>query len=107
MEITQELLREKIANGDKLVVDFWAPWCGPCKLMKPIFESVANEVNIDGSNIRMYTLNVEENRELSSSLGIRAIPTIKGFNDGDEVFSKSGALNESMIKDVVNSVLNG
>ena len=107
MEITQELLREKIANGDKLVVDFWAPWCGPCKLMKPIFESVANEVNIDGSNIRMYTINVEENRELSSSLGIRAIPTIKGFNDGDEVFSKSGALNESMIKDVVNSVLNG
>lgn len=107
MEITQELLSEKIANGEKLVVDFWAPWCGPCKLMKPIFESVASEVNTESSDVKMYTLNVEENRELSSSLGIRAIPTVKGFNNGQEVFSKSGVLMESMIKDVVNNVLNG
>ena len=107
MEITQELLKEKISNGEKIVVDFWAPWCGPCRMMKPIFEKVAGEANNDGSDIMMYTLNVEENRELAASLGIRAIPTIKAFNGGEESYSKSGVLMEAQIKDVVNDVLNG
>ena len=43
MEITTEELKQKIENGEKLVVDFWAPWCGPCKIMKPIFEKVSQE----------------------------------------------------------------
>lgn len=107
MEITQEVLKEKISNGEKLVVDFWAPWCGPCRVMKPIFEKIAKEINVDGSDVKMYTLNVEENRELASTLGIRAIPTIKGFNNGEELLSKSGVLAENMIKEVVNNVLNG
>jgi thioredoxin len=107
MEITQEVLKEKISNGEKIVVDFWAPWCGPCRMMKPIFEKVANEINSDDSEVKMYTLNVEENRELASTLGIRAIPTIKVFNNGNESFSKSGVLMEAQIKDVVNDVLNG
>jgi thioredoxin len=107
MEITQELLQEKINNGDKLIVDFWASWCGPCRLMKPIFESVAKEVNVDGSDIKLYTLNVEENRELATSLGIRSIPTTKGFNGGQEIFSTSGILSESSIKEYVNDILNG
>ena len=107
MEITQELLKEKITSGEKLIVDFWAPWCGPCRMMKPIFEKVASEVNTEESDVKMYTLNVEENKELASSLGIRAIPTIKAFNGGGELFSKSGVLMETQIKDVVNNLING
>jgi thioredoxin 1 len=70
MEITQEELKQKIENGEKLIVDFYTNWCGPCRMMKPIFEKVASEVNTGESNVKMYTFNVEENRELASSLGI-------------------------------------
>jgi thioredoxin 1 len=107
MEITQELLTEKINNGEKLIVDFWAPWCGPCRMMKPTFDKVAEEVNSNNNDVKMYTLNVDENMELASKLGIRGIPTIKAFNDGVEKFSKSGLLMETQINEVVNNLLNG
>jgi len=102
MEITQELLKEKINNGEKLIVDFWAPWCGPCKIVKPLFEKVS-----ETTDVQMYTFNVEENIEFSSSLGIRAIPTIKSFNGGKEVSNNVGTLQESQIKELVNNLING
>ena len=102
MEITQELLKEKINNGEKLIVDFWAPWCGPCKIVKPLFEKVS-----ETTDVQMYTFNVEENIEFSSSLGIRAIPTIKSFNGGKEVSNNVGTLEESQIKNIVNNLING
>jgi thioredoxin 2 len=107
MEITQDLLQEKINNGEKLIVDFWAPWCGPCRMMKPVFERVAGEVNASESGVKMYTLNVEENRDLAASLGIRAIPTVKGFNGGSESFTKSGVLAEAQLKEFAQDLLNG
>ena len=91
MEITQELLQEKINNGEKLVVDFWAPWCGPCKVMKPAFEKVSEHYRNENSEVQLFTLNVEENKEFAAKLGIRAIPTVKGFSNGKESFTKSGA----------------
>jgi len=102
MEITQELLQEKINNGEKLIVDFWAPWCGPCKVMKPLFEKVAST-----TDVQMFTLNIEENKEVASSLGIRAIPTIKSFNDGKEVSNNVGMIQESRITQLVNDLING
>ena len=102
MEITQQQLMEKINNGEKLIVDFWAPWCGPCKVMKPLFEKVAST-----SNVQMFTLNIEENKEVASSLGIRAIPTIKSFNGGKEVSNNVGMLQETRITQLVNELING
>jgi thioredoxin 2 len=102
MEITQELLKEKINNGEKLIVDFWAPWCGPCKVVKPLFEKVS-----ETTDVQMYTLNVEENKEIAGALGIRAIPTIKSFDGGKEVSNNVGTLQESQIKDLVNNLING
>lgn len=107
MEITQELLEEKINNGETVIVDFWAPWCGPCRMMKPIFERVATEVNDSESGVKLYTLNVEENRDLAAKLGIRAIPTVKGFSGGKESFTKSGVLPEATIKEYATSIING
>jgi thioredoxin len=107
MEITQELLQEKINNGEKLVVDFWAPWCGPCKMMKPVFETVAEKYQNENSEIQLYTLNVEENKEFASELGIRAIPTIKSFANGKEQFSRPGLQMESQINDIAKNLLNG
>ena len=107
MEITQELLTEKINNGEKLIVDFWAPWCGPCRMMKPTFDKVAEEVNSNNNDVKMYTLNVDENMELAATLGIRGIPTIKVFNEGKEVNSKSGLLLETQITELVYTLING
>ena len=107
MEITQELLQEKINNGEKLVVDFWAPWCGPCKMMKPIFEKVAEKYRNENSNVQLYTLNVEENKEFAAELGIRAIPTVKSFANGEEQFSRPGLQMEAQINDIANELLNG
>ena len=76
MEITSVELQEKINSGKKVIVEFWAEWCGPCKMMKPLFERVASQ---NTSNVEMYTMNVDLNKEIGASLGIRSIPTIKVF----------------------------
>lgn len=107
MEITQELLQEKINNGEKLIVDFWAPWCGPCKVMKPVFEKVSEEFRNENSEVQLFTLNVEENKEFAASLGIRAIPTVKSFSGGEEIYSQPGMQMEGQIKQLVANLING
>ena len=102
MEITGKELKTKIENGEQVIVDFWANWCMPCKIFKPTFEKVA-----ESSQIPMYTMNVEYNGEYAVELGIRAVPTIKGFNNGGEVYSKSGILSETELKVIVNNLING
>jgi thioredoxin 1 len=107
MEITQEELRKKIENGDKLIIDFWAKFCGPCKVMKPIFEKVSKELRDSESEVQLYTLDVEENRDLAVELGVRAVPTLKSFTNGKEVYSQPGMKMENEIKQIVENLING
>jgi thioredoxin 1 len=102
MEITAKELQEKIQNGDKLIVDFFANWCGPCLMMKPTFDKVANE---NTSDVQMYTMDIDNNREFVSSLGIRSIPTIKAFNGGEVTDTKVGVFQEQGIKELVTNLL--
>jgi thioredoxin 1 len=104
MEINSVDLQQKINSGEKLMVEFWAEWCGPCKMMKPIFERVASS---NESDVQMYTLNIDHNREIALSLGIRSIPTVKMFNSGEVVETKVGMMNEGQIKDLVTELING
>lgn len=106
MEITKEELKQKIENGEKLVIDFWAPWCGPCKVMKPVFERVSEEYRNENSEVQLFTLNVEENKEFAAELGIRAIPTVKTFSGGEQKFSSPGMLQEGRIKELALELLN-
>ena len=101
MEITSELLKEKINNGEKILVDFHGVWCGPYKIMKPIFEKIANQLKEEGSEVQMYTMDVDNNRELTSELGLRSIPTIKGFSGGQEIFSEVGVKQTNAILEMV------
>lgn len=103
MEISSELLREKINNGEKVIVDFHALWCFPCKSMKPTFERLVNE---NTTNVGMYTMDVDQNRELAIELGVRSVPTIKVFNGGGVVDTKVGVLNEVQIKELVSELIN-
>ena len=107
MEITQEKLQEKIDNGEKLVVDFYTDWCGPCSMMKPIFERVSEQFRNENSEVQLYTMNVEKNRDIAVKYGVRAVPTIKSFNNGGVVDSKSGVQMESQLKDLATNLING
>ena len=107
MEITTEELKQKIENGEKLIVDFWGTWCGPCKVMKPAFEKVAEEYRKENSEVQLYTMDVDKNKEFAASLGIRAIPTVKSFSGGKEVYSQPGMQMEGQIKQLVTNLING
>jgi thioredoxin 1 len=104
MEISGIDLQQKINNNEKIIVEFWADWCGPCRFMKPIFEKVSSENNTE---VQMYTLNVDNNKEIGASLGIRSIPTTKMFNLGKVVETKVGVMNEEQIKNLVKELING
>jgi thioredoxin len=104
MEITGNQLQEKIKNGEKVIVELWGTWCGPCKMMKPIFERVASENTTD---IQMYTMDVDQNREVAMSLGIKSIPTILSFNNGNVTNTRVGVLQENEIKGLVQELING
>jgi thioredoxin 1 len=102
MEITAKELQEKINNGDKIIVDFHGLWCGPCKMMMPVFERVAQNNDTD---VQMYTMDIDKNREFVSSLGIRSIPTIKIFDGGEVKDTKVGVIAEQSIKELVSNLL--
>jgi thioredoxin 1 len=107
MELTSNELREKIENGEKMVVDFWAAWCGPCRMVKPIFEKVGEELKSENSDVHFYSVDVETHSEIARELGIRNIPTIKSFNGGKEVETSVGVIQETKLKDMAMSLLNG
>lgn len=77
---TNESYKEEVANGVS-VVDFYADWCGPCKMIGPILEEISNERN----DVKIVKVNVDENREISMDNGVRNIPTLLILKDGVEV----------------------
>jgi thioredoxin 1 len=103
MEITGLELEQKIKNGEKLIVELWATWCGPCKMMKPVFEKVARE---NSNGVQMYTMDVDQNRDTAMKLGIRSVPTIKVINGGNITQTKVGVLQEQDIKGLVQELIN-
>lgn len=107
MEITAEQLKQKIKNGDKVIVDFWAEFCGPCRMMKPTFEKVSQELVNENYGVEMYTFDVQKHQDYAVELGIRAVPTIKTFSNGVENYTKSGIQTESQLKELAKNLLNG
>ncbi|OQY08930.1 MAG: thioredoxin [Fusobacteriia bacterium 4572_132] len=85
---------EVLNSKEVTVVDFWAEWCGPCKMIGPFLEEIQTE--LDG--IKITKLNVDENQELSAKFGIRSIPTLLVFKDGKIIDQLVGALPKEMLK---------
>ena len=88
INLTVETFEETVMADGITLVDFWAEWCGPCKMFGPIFEKAA-EANTD---IRFAKVDTENNQELAGGMGIQSIPTIMAFRDGVMLFSQPGAM---------------
>jgi thioredoxin 1 len=89
-ETTDNTFNSEVLNAKiPVLVDFWAPWCGPCRQLSPIIDEIAKE--LDGK-IEVYKCNVDDNPETPSKFGVRGIPSLMIFKDGKLVDSKVGAL---------------
>ena len=92
-DFTQHVLEE--SKHRPVVVDFWAPWCGPCKSLKPILEKLAAEY---GGKFLLAKINSDDNQELAARYGVRGIPSVKAFVNGEPVDEFSGALPEDEVR---------
>ncbi len=95
LELTSANFMQHITRNDiPVLVDFWAPWCGPCKMMAPAFEEAAQRLE---PQFRVVKLNTEEAQELAARYDIRSIPTLALFKGGREVARQAGAMNAAGI----------
>ena len=101
-EITDANFQAMLAEGKPLVVDFWAPWCGPCKMMLPIVEELAAEYE---GKITVGKLNVDVNDETCSAYGIMNIPTILFFKNGELVHRAVGAMRKPDLQKLFEELL--
>ncbi len=100
-ELNQANFDKYIANNDlPVVVDFWAPWCGPCKMMAPNFEKVAAEL---ATKARFVKVNTEEQQALAARFNIRSIPTLAIFRNGREFTRQAGAMDAGSLRRWVES----
>ena len=103
IEVTDSTFDAEVVEAETpVIVDFWAEWCGPCKMIAPIVEELAEEY--DGQ-VRFTKLNIDENPEVSMKYGIRSIPTLLLFKDGKPVEQIIGAVPKREIKKRVEAVL--
>ena len=102
LKITQENYDEVLSSNKPILLDFWAEWCGPCKLIGPIIDEVSEDFS---DKAIVGKINVDDSAELSSKYGIRNIPTLLFIKNGEVVDKHVGAASKKEISDKLNSIM--
>ena len=98
--LTKETFEQSITPDGTLIVDFWAPWCGPCKNFAPVFDSAAEK----HPDVTFAKVNTDEQQELAGALGIRSIPTLMVFREQVLLFSQPGALSAGQFDELITKI---
>jgi len=101
VDVTMDNFMAEVIEGSKTtptIVQFWAPWCGPCKQLGPVLEKV---VGASGSKVRMVRVNIDDNQQIAQQMRVQSVPTVYGFVDGQPVDGFAGAQPESNVKQFV------
>lgn len=100
VELTQASFQESIKPDNTVIVDFWAPWCGPCRGFAPVFEQAAEQ----HPDVTFAKVNTDVEQELAGALGIRSIPTLMVFREQVLLFSQPGALSAGQLGELLEKV---
>ncbi len=101
IELTEQNFDETIKDGI-VMVDFWAPWCGPCRMVAPVIDKLAQEY---AGKAKICKVNTDEQQELAGKFGIRSIPTILFYKNGQKVDEMIGAATEAAFKDKLDKLI--
>lgn len=97
IDVTQETFESVVTGGGIVVIDFWAPWCGPCKSFAPVFEAAAAQ----HADVVFAKVNTDEQQALAGHFAIRSIPTLMIFREGILIFQQPGALPAAGLESVI------
>ena len=100
IELTQDTFQAAVEGDKPLIIDFWAPWCGPCQQFGPTYEAVSAK----HEDMTFAKVNTEEEQDLAAAMRIRSIPTIMVFREKVLLFQHSGALSESQLEELITQV---
>jgi len=102
-QVTDQTFQEVVLKSEApVLVDFWAEWCGPCRMLAPILDEVSEELQ---NQAKIVKLNIDENPQVTNQYGIRSIPTLILFKNGEALETRVGNLPKSKIKEWITSVL--
>ena len=105
IDVNEENFDSVVVNSDKpVLVDFWAEWCGPCKMLTPTIEALAEEYKDTSSIVK---INVDDSPAIATKYGIRSIPSILLFNNGDVVEQRVGAVSKDELAGMLDKIIKG
>ncbi|MBF8270661.1 MAG: trxA [Gammaproteobacteria bacterium] len=103
IHVTDSSFEDEVLSSDKpVIVDYWAVWCGPCKMIAPLLDELADEYK---GKLTVAKINIDENQETPQKYAVRGIPTLMIFKNGEVVGTKVGAMSKSQLSAFIDSVL--